>query len=100
MKLRFCYRISAEANLAHDIITEEPAAAYMQLSMDAKTYPDNYEEAHNTLGAAMGKWHGINPEWIVPISESEYDLNMDEDDEVASDGCDICHEPHWNCQCN
>ncbi|BFH12657.1 hypothetical protein PMJ10TS2_46220 [Paenibacillus melissococcoides] len=79
--LRFCYRISEEAKMAHDEYGN-PAECFSQIKLsDCKNPPEDYNAAHKKMGVSLAKEIGISPEWVIPISEEEYDAEMDEEGE-------------------
>lgn len=80
MELRFCYRISKEANLAYNLETGAPEEAYAQVKMEVSNMPEDYEKSHRAIGNVLAKQGGYNPEWVIPISSEEYDLNNQEDE--------------------
>ena len=80
MKLRFCYLLSAEAGMAEDLETGEPASCYIQVKIDANKLPESYEESHVRIGKVLAKQHDWEPEWVTPISTEQYDKNMYEEE--------------------
>ncbi|WII39685.1 hypothetical protein [Paenibacillus thiaminolyticus] len=79
--LRFCYRISEKAKMAHDEYGN-PAECFAQIKLnDCKNPPEDYDAAHKKMGVSLAKEIGISPEWVIPISEEEYDAEMDEEGE-------------------
>jgi len=81
--LKFPYRISAEAGLAHDGEGNNDEA-YLRLkiggckkAITSKQYAEMHEENRHTMAKMLKK----KVEWITPISGEEYEANMDDEDE-------------------
>jgi hypothetical protein len=81
MELRFCYRISKEANMAFNLETGAPEEAYFQVKMKVSNIPEDYEKSHQAIGRVLAKQGGCDPEWVIPISTEDYDRHDQEDDE-------------------
>ncbi|WHX50533.1 hypothetical protein QNH46_07760 [Paenibacillus woosongensis] len=83
MEIRFCFRLTAEAGWARDTETGEPAECYTQVKLGgAKNLPENYEAMHKSLCGAVAAQIGVNPEYVIPISQEEYDENVDPEEEL------------------
>ena len=80
MDIRYCYRVSAEAGLAHDLETSEPSEAYFEIKLgDAKKEPTDYQESHIRFGILMAKQQSWDPQWVTPISNEEYDQECNDE---------------------
>lgn len=80
-KYRFCYKISAEAGIAHDGKGNK-APAYIEASMDGKDGVDQHslDRLHRSLVKGLHKDLGIPEEYIELISNDEYDRENGEED--------------------
>ncbi|KJB88593.1 hypothetical protein AZ66_06490 [Paenibacillus sp. E194] len=82
--LRFCFKISAEAEMASDE-DGDSAECYTQIKLGncrkAPETQDDYDAIHKKLACNLAKQIGLDPEWITPISEEEYDAETESDDE-------------------
>lgn len=81
--LKFPYRISAEAGLAHDGEGNN-VEAYVRITIGdckkavtSKEYDAMHEEQRENVAGMLKK----DVEWITPITGEEYEANTDEEDE-------------------
>ena len=83
MDIRFCYRISASAGMAHDSVTGEDAECYSEISLgsaDRSPDPEEYKSLHeDKIRNYLANQVGLDPELLTPISIEEYDQNVEED---------------------
>ncbi|MCY9760912.1 hypothetical protein M5X06_18690 [Paenibacillus alvei] len=80
VNLRFCFRISPEAEMAHDE-DGNPAECYSQIKLgECKNPPNDYDTEHKKMAVALAKQIGLEPEWVTPISEKEYDAETEDDE--------------------
>ena len=80
--LKFPYRISAEAGIAHDAEGND-GEAYTQVKIgNAKKAVTNeeYDEMHEEQRHSVAKMLKKKVEWITPITGEEYEANTDEED--------------------
>ncbi|GAV13250.1 hypothetical protein [Paenibacillus sp. NAIST15-1] len=82
--LRFCFLIKPEAEMAHDEYGDS-AECYTQIKLgNCKKAPetqDDYDAIHKKLAGNLAKQIGLDPEWVVPISEEEYDAEIEGEEE-------------------
>lgn len=84
MDIRFCYRISADAQMAFDTETGNPTDTFLQVKLgEVKNPPADYDKAHKSMGEKIANEYGMDPEWVTPISTEEYDRETEsgEDEE-------------------
>lgn len=79
LDLRFCFRISPEAEMAHDE-DGNPAECYSQIKLKCKNTPNDYDALHKRMAAALAKQIEIKVECVTPISEKEYDAETEDDE--------------------
>jgi len=78
-RIRFCFRIDAEANLATDD-DGNPAPCYFQVVADFQE-PLNDDGKQKIINAAkedLSEKFKINQSLIAPISEEEFDANTED----------------------
>ncbi|EJW14434.1 hypothetical protein M5X00_29890 [Paenibacillus alvei] len=81
VNLRFCFWISPEAEMAHDE-DGNPAECYSQIKLGGcKNPPDDMRAEHKRLAVSLAKQLRIDPEWVIPITEEEYDHENGEETE-------------------
>ena len=76
MDIRFCYKIAAEAEVAHDTETGEPTSAYLQIRLGEV---EDYAAKHEQLRTSAARLLQISPEHITPISQEQYDEEADDE---------------------
>lgn len=76
---KFCYRISAEAGLAHDGKGND-AACFSQVVLEGASPVDSeqYARLHERIKVMVSKQMGIPVEFFELISQEEYDANHEE----------------------
>ena len=81
--LKFPYRISAEAGIAHDGEGNNDEA-YVRLkiggckkAITSEQYDEMHEENRGTMAGVLKK----DVEWITPITGEEYEANTDDEDD-------------------
>lgn len=83
MDIRFCFRLTAEAGMARDTQTGEPVECFTQVQLGgAKHAPADYNAMHDSLRVSVAAQIGVKPEYVIPISQAEYDENVDSDEDV------------------
>jgi len=77
---RFCYRISAEAGMAHDGEGND-TSCFTQMNFEGGTLlsVEEYTPIHEKLKNALSQQLSIPVEFFEGISQEEYDENHDED---------------------
>lgn len=78
-KNRFCFRVEKEAELGWDNELNEPCEMYSEIAITTeKEVPQDLKDStHIELKSGMASQLGVNPEYLTPISEDEYDKNVD-----------------------
>lgn len=81
MDIRYCYLIAADAGLAHDE-NGNKVETYIQVKIGGvKRRPDDDEAMNRDIRYGLADQLKINREWVVPISNEEYDAECSEDDD-------------------
>ncbi|QHW35769.1 hypothetical protein GZH47_33285 (plasmid) [Paenibacillus rhizovicinus] len=77
-EVRFCFRIKAEAEMAHDLDTGELVPLYSQLKMDLPEVPpaDRYTEMHQNFAEKVAGIAKKPVEMFELITPEEYDRNV------------------------
>ncbi|MGG1639900.1 hypothetical protein ACIFQM_01120 [Paenibacillus sp. NRS-1782] len=84
MDIRFCYRVSAEAGMAHNTETGEQVDTFAEFKLcEVEREPDDYEAMHRSLGYRLARQMEIDSQHITPISQSEYDTEMGDDEDES-----------------
>jgi hypothetical protein len=82
--LYFCYRIEKEAGLGDDE-NGNPCEVYAQIELgECNTENRDYElekRTHIEGIQVIADMFGVKPEYIIPISQEEYDANNGENEE-------------------
>lgn len=79
METRFCYKISAEANMAYDLETLEPAECFTEVKLNVSEEGlKQYDAMHKSLVEGIAKTISIPPSYVTPISVEEYDASEEE----------------------
>ena len=77
----FCFKISAEAGLAHDVETGENAACYSQIKIDVGSLTkEEYDKIHESVRKMLAEQIGIDLGLIECITQEEYDEMAADDD--------------------
>ncbi|SDJ76806.1 hypothetical protein [Salimicrobium halophilum] len=77
----FCYRISAEAGIAHDGEgNDRPAYTQVSAGNGVDLEEKDYNNFHENIKYMVAGQMGIAPEHFEPISREEYALRVEEDE--------------------
>jgi len=83
---KFCYRVSAEAKIAHNTETKEPTEAYIKFNILDKKEENiilvpckTYCKIHLKGILSLAKKLQLNPDWLEPITMEEYSENVEDD---------------------
>ncbi|MNW58385.1 hypothetical protein D3C74_362470 [compost metagenome] len=77
MDIRFCFRLSAEAGMARNTQTGEPVECFTQVRLGGvKNAPSDYNAMHESLRGLVAAQIGVKPEYVILISQAEYDENV------------------------
>jgi hypothetical protein len=84
MDIRFCYRVSAKAGMAHDMETGESVDTFAEFKFcEVEREPDDYKAKHRSLVYRLARQMNIDSEHIIPISQAEYDTEMGDDEDES-----------------
>jgi hypothetical protein len=68
--------------MARNIETGEPAEAYIQTVLTLSERPENYDRLHKNIGKNIATQFNWKDEWVIPISQEEYDENVDDEEGI------------------
>jgi hypothetical protein len=81
MDIRFCFRLTPEVGMAHDK-DGNPAECFSEVKIKGvKKSLADYEKMHNAIRGGLAGELKTKPEYVIPISIEEYDLNMDDEED-------------------